>query len=108
MSEERVSKGSSASSYFLVGFGLGSLIVGLFAPKSSAESRGYVSDELIEGSECAHRETHELRDQAAALDKHDENVVVRKKEQITAAVAVGREIYKQEIAKAKAARTDIE
>jgi gas vesicle protein len=108
MSEERASKGSSAFSYFLVGLGLGSLIGILFAPKSGADTRGYLSDKLKEGSEYAHKKRHELRERVAALGKHGKNVVTQKKEQIPAAVDVGREIYKQEIAKAKAAATETE
>jgi gas vesicle protein len=80
----------------------------LFAPKSGAETRGYFSDKLKEGSEYAHKKTHELRERVAALGKHGKNVVTQKKEQITAAVDVGREVYEEEKAKAKAAGTETE
>jgi gas vesicle protein len=108
MSEELAAKGGSVPSYFLVGLGLGSLIGILFAPKSGAETRGYLLDKLRKGSEYTHKKTHELRERTAALGKKGKNVVTQKKEQVTAAVDVGREVYKQEIAKAKAAGTETE
>ena len=101
MSEELAAKGGSVPSYFLVGLGLGSLIGILFAPKSGAETRGYLLDKLRKGSEHTRKKTHELRERAAELAKHGKNVV-------TEAVDAGREVYKQEIAKAKAAGTETE
>jgi gas vesicle protein len=107
MSEELAAKsGGSNPFYFLAGLGLGSLIGILFAPKSGAETRGYLSNKLKEGSEYTHKKTHELRERAASLVEHGKNMVTQKKEQITTAVNVGRKAYKQETARAKAAGTE--
>jgi gas vesicle protein len=109
MSEELAAKKSDSKVfYFLVGLSLGSLISVLFAPKSGDETRKYLSDKLKEGSEYTHKKAHELRERAAAVVEEGKNMVTQKKEQIAAAVDVGHEAYKQEIAKAKAAGTETE
>jgi gas vesicle protein len=108
MSEELAAKSGSKPFYFLVGLGLGSLIGILFAPKSGDETRGYLSDKLKEGSEYTHKKTRDLRGRTGARVEHGKNMVTQKKEQITAAVDVGREVYKQEIANARAAGTETE
>jgi gas vesicle protein len=109
MSEELAAKKSgSRVFYFLVGLSLGSLISILFAPKSGDETREYLSDKLKEGSDYTHKKTHELRERAAVVVEQGKNMVTQKKEQIAAAVDAGRDVYKQEIAKAKAAGTETE
>lgn len=109
MSEELAAKKiNSKGFYFLVGLGLGSLISVLFAPQSGDETREYLSDKLKEGSQYTQKKAHELRERAAAVVGHGKNMVTEKKEQIAAAADAGREAYKQEIAKAKAAGTETE
>jgi len=72
------------------------------------ERHGYLSDKLKEGSEYTQKKAHELRERAAAVVEHGKNMLTQKKEQIAAAVDVGREAHKREIAKAKAAGTETE
>jgi gas vesicle protein len=109
MSDELAAKKSDSKVfYFLAGLALGSLISVLFAPKSGEETREYLSNKLKEGSEYTHKKAHELREQAATVVEDGKSMVTQKKEQIAAAVDVGRKAYKQEIAKAKAAGTETE
>jgi gas vesicle protein len=109
MSEEVAAKKSDSKVlYFLVGLGFGSLISVLFAPKSGNETRDFLSSKLKEGTEYTHRKALELRQRATAVAEQGKNIVAHKKEQIATAVDVGREAYKQEIAKAKAAGTKTE
>lgn len=109
MSEELAAKKSNSKVvYFLLGLGLGSLVSVLFAPKSGDETREYLSDKLGEGSEYAREKAHELSERAAGVFEQSKNMVTQKKEQVAAAVDVGRKAYKQEIAKAKTAGTETE
>ena len=109
MSEELAAKKSGPNTfYFLAGLGLGSLIAVLFARKSGAETREYLSDKMREESEYTHKKAHKLKKRAAAVAEQGKNMLTQKKEQIAEAVDVGREVYKQEIVKAKAAGTETE
>jgi gas vesicle protein len=89
-------KTDSKASYFLIGLGIGSLIGILFAPKSGEETREYLSQKAKGGSEYAQKKARELRGRAEDLVERGKEVLTEKKEQITAAVDVGRETYKRE------------
>jgi gas vesicle protein len=89
-------KTNSKVSYFLVGLGIGSLLGILFAPKSGEETREYLSQKAKEGSEYAQKKARELMERAEDLVERGTEVLTEKKEQITAAVDVGRETYKRE------------
>jgi gas vesicle protein len=89
-------KTNSKVSYFLVGLGIGSLLGILFAPKSGEETREYLSQKAKEGSEYAQKKARELMERAEDLVGRGTEVLTEKKEQITAAVDVGRETYKRE------------
>ena len=104
--EVTAKKSNSTIIYFLVGLGLGSFISALFAPKSGDETRKYLSDKLKEGSEYTRKKAYELKKRTEAAVEHGRNTVTQKKEQIAAAVDAGQDVYKQEIAKAKAAGTE--
>jgi len=94
---------ASKVSYFLVGLGIGSLIGILFAPKSGGDTREYLSQKVKEGSEYAQKKARELRERAEDLVGRGKEGVTQKKEQIAAAVDVGREAYQREKSKAKGA-----
>jgi gas vesicle protein len=93
----------SKASYFLVGLGLGSLIGILFAPKSSEDTREYLSQKVNEGSEYARMKVRELRDRTEDLVQRGKEVVTQEKEKIAAAVDAGRETYQREKSKSKGA-----
>jgi gas vesicle protein len=94
MPEETASSRDSKLVYLLIGLGLGSLISILFAPKSGGETREYLTGKA-----------NELKKRAAMAVEQGENVITDRKERLIAAIDTGREVYKQEIAKAKAAGT---
>ena len=89
-------KTDSRVSYFLVGVGIGSVLGILLAPKSGEETREYLSQKAEEGSGYARKKARELRERAEDLVERGTEVLTEKKEQITAAVDVGRETYKRE------------
>ena len=97
MPEETDPRTGSKLLYFVIGLGLGSLISILFAPKSGDQAREYLSEK-----------TNKLKSRAARAVEHGRNMATEKKEQLAAAVDAGREVYKQESTKAKAAGTPSE
>jgi gas vesicle protein len=58
MAQNMILKGN----YFLVGLGVGSLIGGLFAPKSGEETRAYIANKARERNELARKKGREMRD----------------------------------------------
>ena len=96
-------KVASNASYFLVGLGVGSLIGILCAPKSSEETREYMSQKAKDGSEYAQKKARELMVCAEDLVEHGKEVLMQKKEQIATAVDAGREAYQRERSKAQGA-----
>ena len=80
--------------YFLVGLGVGSLIGILFAPKSGQETRESLSQN-------AQKKVRDLQECAEDVVERGKKVVTQKKEEIAAAVDVGRETYQREKSKAK-------
>ena len=80
--------------YFLVGLGVGSLIGILFAPKSGQETRESLSQN-------AQKKVRDLQERAEDVVERGKKVVTQKKEEIAAAVDVGRETYQREKSKAK-------
>jgi gas vesicle protein len=81
--------------YFVVGWSVGLSISALFAPRSGEQTRATLV-----------LKANELKGRAAAAVENGKNMVSDKKDQLAAAVEAGREVYKQEVAKAKATGTE--
>jgi len=81
-------------SYFFLGLGLGVVAGVLFAPKSGAETRDFLTSKANEGVDFAKRRAEEMRQ--AATDTYDRGVaaVQRQKENLAAAVEAGRQTYR--------------
>ena len=88
-------KVASNASYFLVGLGVGSLIGILCAPKSSEETREYMSQKAKDGSQYPKKKARELKERAGDLVEHGKEVVMQKKRQIATAVDGAREAYQR-------------
>jgi gas vesicle protein len=89
----------SKVTYFLVGLGVGALVGILFAPKSGEETREFLSKRADDGRDFAQKKARELRARADELIEQSNDVAVRKKDSIAAAVEAGREAYLRESAK---------
>ena len=100
---EKTEKNGSNVGYFLVGLGIGSLVGILFAPKSGEQTREYLAQKVKEGNKYLHDEAWELRERAEDLVERGKEVVTQVKEQVAAAVDVGRKTYEREKSKAKSA-----
>jgi gas vesicle protein len=89
-------KNISKVGYLVGALGIGSLIGILFAPKSGDETRNYLKNRVREGRAYAKTQARILKGRATELVEQSGEAVAAKKNQITTAVNVGREIYRYE------------
>jgi gas vesicle protein len=87
--------------YFLVGLGIGSAVAILLAPKSGQETRQYIADKTREANEFTRQKARELKIRADDAVERGKETVAQTKEQIAAAIEVGRDTYKREKLKAQ-------
>jgi gas vesicle protein len=94
-SEEATMDDDNKLSYFFLGLGLGVVAGVLFAPKSGAETREFLTSKANEGVDLAKRRAEDMR--AAAVETYDRGVsaVQRQKENLVAAVEAGRQTYRE-------------
>jgi gas vesicle protein len=97
MAQNIIPKGN----YFLVGFGIGSLIGVLFAPKSGEETREYIAKKTREGNELARKKARELRDRVEETIERGKEMIAQTEGQIATAIDAGRETYRREKSKAQ-------
>ena len=86
-------------SYFFLGLGLGVVAGVLFAPKSGAETREFLTSKANEGVDLAKRRAEEVR--TAAIETYDrgKSAVQRQKENLSAAIDAGRQTYREATSK---------
>jgi gas vesicle protein len=89
----------SKVTYFLVGLGVGALVVILFAPKSGEDTREYLAKKADEGRDFAQKKAKELRERADDLIERSKDAATRGKDSISAAVEGAREAYRREASK---------
>ncbi|MBI4444627.1 MAG: YtxH domain-containing protein [Acidobacteria bacterium] len=93
--------------YFLMGGFVGASIALLFAPKSGEETRDFLAQKYREGTDELTRRTRETRDFVSGksrelVDKVGQTVersrdtLARQKEQLSAAIEAGRQVYQDE------------
>ena len=87
--------------YFLVGFGIGSLIGVLFAPKSDAETRLYIAKRTQEGKELARKKVREMWDRAEDIVERGKKGSAQAEGRIATAIEAGLETYNREKSKAQ-------
>lgn len=82
-------------SYFFLGLGLGVVAGVLFAPKSGADTRDFLTSKANETADLAKRRAAEMRE--AAVETYDRGVstLQRQKENLSAAVEAGRQTYRE-------------
>jgi gas vesicle protein len=90
----------SKVTYFLVGIGIGAVVMALFAPKTGEETREFLFKKAEEGRDFAQRKARELRERAEEVIERGKEVAVKQKDSISAAVEAGREAYQRERTKA--------
>jgi gas vesicle protein len=86
----------SKVSYLVAGFGVGSLIAMLFAPKSGDETREYLANKAKAGRGYAEKRARDLKNRAEDLVERGVEAVAATKDRIATAVNVGRDVYRYE------------
>lgn len=86
-------------SFFFLGLGLGVVAGVLFAPKSGAETRDFLTSKANDTADLAKRRAMEMRE--AAMETYDRGVstVQRHKDNLAAAVEAGRQTYREATSK---------
>jgi len=82
---------TSSIGWFLAGLGVGAVGAILYAPKSGAETRKEIGNQMENGRDYLIERGAEAREQVSKLVDRGKNVVDRKAGQITSAIDAGRE-----------------
>ncbi len=85
-------------SYFFLGLGLGVTVGLLVAPKSGPETREMLLSKADEGKDYLLRRTGDLKDSASDLVEKGRNVILKQKDQMSAAVEAGKQAYREALA----------
>lgn len=85
-------------SYFFLGLGLGVAVGLLVAPKSGPETRDLLLSKADEGKDYLLRRTDDLKDSASDLVEKGRNVILKQKDQLSAAVEAGKQAYREALA----------
>lgn len=85
-------------SYFFLGLGLGVTVGLLVAPKSGPETREMLLAKADEGKDYLLRRTDDLKDSASDLVEKGRNVILKQKDQMSAAVEAGKQAYREALA----------
>lgn len=84
-------------SFFFVGLGVGVALGMLFAPKSGQETRNLIIKTTGEGKQYLRRRGEEIVTGAEELVERGKTAVQREKEHIAAAVAAGKQAYRETV-----------
>ena len=85
-------------SYFFLGLGLGVAVGLLVAPKTGPETRDLLLSKADEGKDYLLRRTDDLKDSASDLVEKGRNVILKQKDQMSAAVEAGKLAYREAVA----------
>ena len=102
---EGTDRGSKLA-YFLVGGGIGAIVALLFAPRTGRETRDFISQRTADSRERVASATRVTSEKVTDyLDKGIEkgrDAVSTQKDQISAAIAAGKQAYQEEKGKSEA------
>lgn len=85
-------------SYFCLGLGIGVAVGVLFAPKAGEETRQILRSKAEEGKDFIRRRAEDIKGQAEGLADRSKDVLLQKKDQISAAVEAGKQAYREAVA----------
>lgn len=101
---EGTDRGSKLA-YFLVGGGIGAIVALLFAPRTGQETRDFIAQRTADGRERVTSATRVTSEKVSDyLDKgleKSKEAVITQKDQISAAIAAGKQAYQEEKGKAE-------
>jgi gas vesicle protein len=82
---------------FLLGLGVGIGLGVLFAPRSGEETRNYLRERADEGADYLKRHTEDLRAKADDLADKGRDVLNRQRDNLSDAIAAGKQAYREKI-----------
>jgi gas vesicle protein len=86
---------SNSFMWFLAGLGFGALLGVLYAPRSGRETREALKNTAEEGREFLKNRSREAREAVGEWVDQSKEAVRQKKEQISSAIDVGRQHYRE-------------
>jgi gas vesicle protein len=86
---------SNSFLWFLAGLGFGALMGVLYAPRSGRETRDAIKNTAQEGGEYLKTRGREAKETVSQWVDRGKDVVGQKKEQISAAIDVTRQAYRE-------------
>ena len=89
--------GGNQMNYLFLGFGLGTAIGVLFAPKAGVETRNDIEDRIREGHKYFKRQGHELLGSATNTVGHGKQVLRNHMQGASEAVAAGKVAYMRRV-----------
>ncbi len=92
----------SKLSFFCLGLGIGTALGILFAPKPGEEIREGLRSRAAEGGEYLRKRGGQLREQAEEVIDRGRDAVGSQREQLSAALEVGRKAYRDATAESDA------
>jgi gas vesicle protein len=81
--------------WFLAGLGFGALVGVLYAPRSGRETREALKNSAQDGTEYLKTRGREAREAVGQWVDRGKEVVGQRKEQISAAIDAGRQVYRE-------------
>jgi gas vesicle protein len=81
--------------WFLAGLGFGALVGVLYAPRAGRETRDALKSTAQEGSEYLKTRGREARESVGQWVDRGKEVVGQRKDQISAAIDAGRQVYRE-------------
>jgi gas vesicle protein len=82
---------------FLLGLGVGIGLGVLFAPRSGEETRNYLRERADEGADYLKRQTEDIRAKADDLAGKGREVLNRQRDNLSDAIAAGKQAYREKI-----------
>ena len=82
---------------FLLGLGIGVGLGILFAPRSGEETRGILKEKADEGTDFLKKQAEELRVKADGLGDKGRDVLNRQRDNLSDAIAAGKQAYREKI-----------
>ena len=90
--------GENRTNYLVLGFGLGTVIGILFAPKAGLETRNDIKGRIQEGQKYFKRQGNELLGSATNTVGHGKQVLRNQMQGVSEAVAAGKVAYLRRVA----------
>jgi gas vesicle protein len=90
-------EGDNRFGYFFLGFGFGTALGLLLAPKSGSETRNYLRSKTQEGTDYLKKQGQELADSATETIERGKRTVQTQVRNLSDAVGAGKQAYREAV-----------